>query len=89
MPRARFSTPEAAETAVQQWLGCIQGSSGQSAPENWSSDAFLRNLLLSDLRCDKIELHGRVMRVAPISEEKFHFELPVDIKDGLILLKMQ
>eukprot|EP00913_Durusdinium_trenchii_P009065 g8524.t1 len=32
-------------------------------------------------QCDKIELHGRVMRVAPISSEKFQFELPSDIKD--------
>lgn len=34
-------------------------------------------------QCDKIELHGRVMRVAPISSEKFQFELPSDIKEDL------
>jgi len=34
-------------------------------------------------QCDKIELHGRVMRVAPISDEKFQFELPVEIKEDL------
>lgn len=34
-------------------------------------------------QCDKIELHGRVMRVAPISDEKFQFELPEEIKDDL------
>eukprot|EP00435_Cladocopium_sp_Y103_P030675 s872_g7.t1 len=34
-------------------------------------------------QCDKIELHGRVMRVAPISDEKFQFELPEEIKEDL------
>ncbi|CAJ1430266.1 unnamed protein product, partial [Effrenium voratum] len=34
-------------------------------------------------QCDKIELHGRVMRVAPVSSEKFQFELPNNIKEDL------
>eukprot|EP00931_Biecheleriopsis_adriatica_P020288 TRINITY_DN13612_c0_g2_i1.p1 TRINITY_DN13612_c0_g2~~TRINITY_DN13612_c0_g2_i1.p1 ORF type:complete len:500 (+),score=154.78 TRINITY_DN13612_c0_g2_i1:53-1552(+) len=35
-------------------------------------------------QCDKVELHGRVLRIAAVSAgEKFQFELPEDIKDDI------
>ncbi|CAE7214942.1 RBM34 [Symbiodinium natans] len=36
-------------------------------------------------QCDKVELHGRVMRVAPVAPNtKFQFELPQNIKEDLV-----
>ncbi|CAE6932824.1 yghU [Symbiodinium sp. CCMP2456] len=36
-------------------------------------------------QCDKVELHGRVMRVAPVDPNtKFQFELPENIKEDLL-----
>jgi len=34
-------------------------------------------------RCDKVELHGRSLRIALVTGEKFQFELPQEIKDDI------